>query len=112
MNSSLIPARATPPGPILRRELDARGWTQKNLLKSWGDRRRQLPRSFVVRSRSPRRQRLVWGPRSGANFARHLGVDPSTVSNWRRTRSRSAHHRTGRFASWWLTGRRSTRSRS
>ncbi len=31
MNDHLMPARAVPPGRILRRELDARGWTQKDL---------------------------------------------------------------------------------
>ena len=29
MNEELIPARPVPPGRILRQELDARGWTQK-----------------------------------------------------------------------------------
>jgi HTH-type transcriptional regulator/antitoxin HigA len=31
MSSTLTPARATSPGRILERELDARGWTQKDL---------------------------------------------------------------------------------
>jgi HTH-type transcriptional regulator/antitoxin HigA len=30
MNEKLIPARLVPPGRILRQELDARGWTQKD----------------------------------------------------------------------------------
>jgi len=36
MTSSLKPARLTPPGRILRRELDARGWTQKDLARIMG----------------------------------------------------------------------------
>lgn len=31
MSTNLQPARATPPGRIIRRELEARGWTQKDL---------------------------------------------------------------------------------
>jgi HTH-type transcriptional regulator/antitoxin HigA len=31
MNTDLRPARVTPPGRIIRRELEARGWTQKDL---------------------------------------------------------------------------------
>ncbi|MBN1450960.1 MAG: HigA family addiction module antidote protein, partial [Anaerolineales bacterium] len=31
MNADLRPARAVPPGRIIRRELEARGWTQKDL---------------------------------------------------------------------------------
>jgi HTH-type transcriptional regulator/antitoxin HigA len=31
MNANLRPARAIPPGRIIRRELEARGWTQKDL---------------------------------------------------------------------------------
>ena len=31
MNANLIPARVPPPGRIIRRELEARGWTQKDL---------------------------------------------------------------------------------
>jgi HTH-type transcriptional regulator / antitoxin HigA len=31
MSNTLTPARATSPGRILQRELDARGWTQKDL---------------------------------------------------------------------------------
>ena len=30
MNEKLIPARLVPPGRILRQELEARGWTQKD----------------------------------------------------------------------------------
>jgi HTH-type transcriptional regulator/antitoxin HigA len=33
MNENLRPSRVVPPGRIIRRELDARGWTQKNLAK-------------------------------------------------------------------------------
>lgn len=33
MNKTLIPARVVSPGLILQRELDARGWTQKDLAK-------------------------------------------------------------------------------
>lgn len=33
MNNTLISARAISPGHILRRELDARGWIQKDLAK-------------------------------------------------------------------------------
>lgn len=31
MSNTLTPARAVSPGRILQRELDARGWTQKDL---------------------------------------------------------------------------------
>jgi HTH-type transcriptional regulator/antitoxin HigA len=31
MSNTLTPARAISPGRILQRELDARGWTQKDL---------------------------------------------------------------------------------
>ena len=31
MDNNLMPARAVPPGRILRRELQARGWTQEEL---------------------------------------------------------------------------------
>ncbi len=33
MSNTLTPARAVSPGRILQRELDARGWTQKDLAK-------------------------------------------------------------------------------
>ncbi|MCL4514091.1 MAG: HigA family addiction module antitoxin [Firmicutes bacterium] len=33
---NLIPARITSPGQILKRELDARGWTQKDLAEILG----------------------------------------------------------------------------
>ena len=36
MGTELIPARATPPGRIIRRELDARRWTQKDLAEITG----------------------------------------------------------------------------
>ncbi len=36
MSQSLIPARVPAPGSILMRELDARGWTQKNLAEITG----------------------------------------------------------------------------
>lgn len=36
MANNLTPARAVPPGRILRRELDARGWTQKDLAEMLG----------------------------------------------------------------------------
>ena len=34
MSASLIPARVPAPGRIIRRELEARGWTQKDLAHS------------------------------------------------------------------------------
>lgn len=36
MNTTLRPARLVPPGRILKRELDSRGWTQKELAKIMG----------------------------------------------------------------------------
>ena len=36
MDDNLMPARAVPPGRILRRELDARGWSQKDLAEILG----------------------------------------------------------------------------
>ncbi|MBN2194850.1 MAG: HigA family addiction module antidote protein [Polyangiaceae bacterium] len=36
MDDNLMPARAVPPGRILRRELEARGWTQKDLAEILG----------------------------------------------------------------------------
>ena len=36
MDVKLRPARATPPGRIIRRELEARGWTQKDLAEITG----------------------------------------------------------------------------
>jgi len=36
MNTNLRPARAVPPGRIIRRELSARGWTQKDLAEIMG----------------------------------------------------------------------------
>jgi HTH-type transcriptional regulator/antitoxin HigA len=36
MDEKLLPARAVPPGRILRRELEARGWTQKDLAEILG----------------------------------------------------------------------------
>lgn len=36
MDDHLMPARAVPPGRILRRELEARGWTQKDLAEILG----------------------------------------------------------------------------
>ena len=34
MNKTLIPARVVSPGRILQRELNARGWTQKDLAET------------------------------------------------------------------------------
>ncbi len=36
MDENFMPARAVPPGRILRRELEARGWTQKDLAEILG----------------------------------------------------------------------------
>lgn len=36
MTQALVPARVSPPGRILSRELEARGWTQKDLAKIIG----------------------------------------------------------------------------
>ena len=36
MGVDLVPARVTPPGRVIRRELDARGWTQKDLAEITG----------------------------------------------------------------------------
>jgi len=36
MDVKLRPARATPPGRIIRRELEAQGWTQKDLAEITG----------------------------------------------------------------------------
>ncbi|MGF1588975.1 MAG: HigA family addiction module antitoxin [Pleurocapsa sp.] len=36
MSNTLIPARVVSPGRILQRELDARGWTQKDLAEITG----------------------------------------------------------------------------
>jgi len=36
MPEDVVPARAVPPGRILRRELAARGWTQKGLAEKMG----------------------------------------------------------------------------
>ena len=36
MGIDLVPARVTPPGRVIRRELDARGWTQKDLAEITG----------------------------------------------------------------------------
>ena len=36
MNQGLAPARVPPPGRILMRELEARGWTQKDLAEIMG----------------------------------------------------------------------------
>jgi addiction module HigA family antidote len=36
MNQALVPARVPPPGRILMRELEARGWTQRDLAEIMG----------------------------------------------------------------------------
>lgn len=36
MSQTLIPARVTPPGGMLKRKLEARGWTQKDLVEIMG----------------------------------------------------------------------------
>ncbi len=36
MSQTLVPARVSPPGRILNREIDARGWTQKDLAEIMG----------------------------------------------------------------------------
>ena len=49
MDADLTPARVTPPGRIIRRELDARGWTQKDLAEITG--RPEQTISQIVRGR-------------------------------------------------------------
>ena len=49
MDVEVRPARATPPGRIIRRELGARGWTQKDLAEITG--RSEQVISQIVRGR-------------------------------------------------------------
>jgi transcriptional regulator with XRE-family HTH domain len=46
MIKQLTPARVTPPGSILSEEIEARGWTQKDLAEIMG--RSRSPDSIIV----------------------------------------------------------------
>jgi len=68
MGAELIPARATPPGRIIRRELDARGWTQKNLAEITG--RPEQTISQIVRGR----KQIT--PKTALQLAAAFGTSP------------------------------------
>ena len=68
MNASLRPARAVPPGRIIQRELDARGWTQKDLAEIMG----RPPQAIneIVRTR----KRIT--PETAHQLAEAFGTSP------------------------------------
>lgn len=73
MNASLRPARAVPPGQIIQRELDARGWTQKDLAEIMG----RPPQAIneIVRTR----KRIT--PETAHQLAEALGTSPELWIN-------------------------------
>jgi HTH-type transcriptional regulator/antitoxin HigA len=73
MNASLRPARVVPPGRIIERELDARGWTQKDLAEIMG----RPPQAIneIVRAR----KRIT--PETAYQLAEAFGTSPELWIN-------------------------------
>ena len=73
MNANLRPARVVPPGRIIERELDARGWTQKDLAEIMG----RPPQAIneIVRAR----KRIT--PETAHQLAEAFGTSPEIWVN-------------------------------
>lgn len=73
MSQNLIPARAVPPGRILLRELDARGWTQKDLAEIMG-------RPFQAINEIIRGSKQIT-PETALELAEAFGTSPELWTN-------------------------------
>ena len=87
MSMDLRPARVAPPGRIIKRELDARGWTQKDLAEIMG--RPPQAVSEIVRGR----KQIT--PETALQLAAAFGTSPelwiNLETNYRLYRARKEH---------------------
>ncbi|MEH2062055.1 MAG: hypothetical protein V7K50_07215 [Nostoc sp.] len=71
MSQKLVPARVPTPGKILSRELEARGWTQKDLAEIMG-RPVQTINEFIIRNKKVFSRKAI--EEFAQNQNRHPGI--------------------------------------
>ncbi|MBM4329477.1 MAG: HigA family addiction module antidote protein, partial [Deltaproteobacteria bacterium] len=91
MSTDLRPARVAPPGRIIKRELDARGWTQKDLAEIMG--RPPQAVSEIVQGR----KQIT--PETALQLAAAFGTSPelwiNLETNYRLYQAREEHDKAG-----------------